>query len=816
MCDQMDKLYDYMKSEQEARTLWQRENSNAFQEQSDKPVFSIDTPPPTVSGTLHIGHIFSYTHADLVARYKRMQGYNVFYPMGYDDNGLPTERFVEKKNSTKAHLMKRGDFIALCLKETHEVEKLFEALWQRMGLSIDWSRTYSTISSDVRRLSQRSFIELYQKGFAYRKNEPALYCTSCRTSVAQAELDSTEVNTTFNNIIFESEDKQQFTIATTRPELLPACVAVFYHPSDERYQHLKGKSLITPVFGKLVPALPDEKVNPEKGSGLVMCCTFGDQTDIYWYKMHKLPFVQVVGFDGTWTVNSGPLEGLKVHEARKKVLELLKEAGKLGEQKPLLHSVSVHERCKQEIEYLVLSQWFIDILKHKDDFLNAADQIEWRPAHMKMRYRDWVQNLHWDWGISRQRFFGIPFPVWYCQDCNQALMADIKDLPIDPQEQSFPGGKCTNCSSTSLIPEADVMDTWNTSALTPQISTEILSKNKLSLPMSMRPQAHDIIRTWAFDTIVKAHYHHNTIPWKTIMMSGHVLAGKEKISKSKGNEKTTPDALLQTYPADVIRFWAASGNLGTDTAFSENQLKIGHKLVTKIWNAFRFLHEHLEGFKPTEKPTQRLHLNEWALHELHDTITRYIKSFEEYEYSNALEAVDQYFWQIFCDNYLELIKDQFFNPDKYSKQEVYATKHTLYEIGFALLQLYAPFLPHITEIIYQTMFKEQVNIPSLHQTIFDAKRWTHQFHESVNVVTQILIIVNHVRKLKSENHISLKTELNELIISVSDKTLQTNLEHHSTLIAGITKALSMHYRDDVVDQTTLTQSPEGLIAVIRV
>lgn len=812
----MDKIYDYAKSEQEARTLWQQEQIYAFQEQSTQPTFSIDTPPPTVSGTLHIGHIFSYTHADLIARYKRMQGYNVFYPMGYDDNGLPTERFVEKKNNTKAHLMKRGDFIALCLKETHDVEKLFENLWQRMGLSIDWKRTYSTISHEVRKLSQQSFIELQQKGFAYRKNEPALYCTSCRTSVAQAELDSNEVTTTFNDITFTTHDGNAVVIATTRPELLPACVAVFYHPTDERYQHLNGTMITTPIFNNQVPVLPDEKVNPEKGSGLVMCCTFGDQNDIYWYKMHKLPYLHIVGFDGIWTDQAGPLAGLKVHEARKKVLELLSQEGKLVNQKPLLHAVNIHERCKQEIEYLVLSQWFIDILKHKDDFLDAADKIEWRPAHMKMRYRDWVQNLHWDWGISRQRFFGIPFPVWYCQDCNQALIADIKDLPIDPQEQSFPGGACTACHSKNIVPEADVMDTWNTSALTPQISSQILSKGNIPLPMDVRPQAHDIIRTWAFDTIVKAHYHHNTIPWKTIMMSGHVLAGKEKISKSKGNEKITPDALLATFPADVIRFWAANGKLGTDTAFSENQLKIGHKLVTKLWNAFRFLQEHLSGFTPTNKPTTLLHLNEWALHELNLAIIRYKKQFEEYEYSHALEAVDGYFWQIFCDNYLELVKDQFFNPDKYTEQERYATKHTLYEIGFALLQMYAPFLPHVTESIYQLMFKQTEQTTSLHKTIFHEERWRYSFPDSVQVVAQILAIVNQVRKLKSEHHLSLKTELKNLTVSMADTALKQHLEHHSILIAGICKALTISFVPQATEETSLTQEGELITVIVRI
>lgn len=812
----MDKIYDSIKSEQEARAIWQKENSNAFQENSDKPVFSIDTPPPTVSGSLHIGHVFSYTHADLIARYKRMRGYNVYYPMGYDDNGLPTERFVEKKHSTKAHLMKRGEFIALCLKETHNIEKMFENLWRTMGLSIDWSRVYSTISDDVRKLSQRSFIELQQKGFAYRKNEPALYCTSCRTSVAQAELDSNEVTTTFNDITFQAADGTDYHIATTRPELLPACVAVFYHPSDERYQHLAGQTLITPIFNKQVPVLPDEKVNPEKGSGLVMCCTFGDQTDVYWYKMHKLPFIHIVGFDGTWTEGSGPLAGLKVHEARKKILELLKHEHKLINQKAILHSVSVHERCKQEIEYLVLSQWFINILDHKEAFLDAADRIVWRPEHMKMRYRDWVKNLNWDWCISRQRFFGIPFPVWYCQDCNNALMADIKDLPIDPQEQAYPGGACPSCKSTNLIAESDVMDTWNTSALTPQINVELLSKNKISLPMSLRPQAHDIIRTWAFDTIVKAHYHQNTIPWETIMMSGHVLAGKEKISKSTGNEKITPEALLSNYPADVIRFWSASGNLGTDTAFSENQLKIGYKLVTKLWNAFRFLEEHIHQFKPTHKPTMFLHLNEWVLHELNKTITVYIANFETYEYSNALTAVEHFFWQIFCDNYLELVKDQFFNPDKYSEQERYATQYTLYEVGFALLQLYGPFLPHITETIYQNMFKNHQQSASLHQTELDLNRWSYQFPASITVVENILTVVNQVRKLKSENHLSLKTEIKVLTIVLNKPEAQALLEQHNTLIMGITKSLAITYQNTTGTESTLENTPEGFIAIIKI
>ncbi|MFH1831184.1 MAG: valine--tRNA ligase, partial [bacterium] len=540
----MDPRYDHIKSEQEAQKLWEEQQTYAFSKLKTKEIFSIDTPPPTVSGTLHIGHVFSYTHADIIARYKRMQNYNVFYPMGFDDNGLATERFVEKKNKTKSHLMKRSDFIALCLKEVAEAEEQFIKLWKSIGLSVDWNHVYTTISDPVKKISQYSFLELYKKNYVYRQHEPALYCTTCRTSVAQAEIDNIEVSSTFNDIEFQTEDGQKLIIATTRPELLPACVAIFYHPEDTRYIHLHGKFAITPVFNKKVPILPDAKVTPEKGSGLVMCCTFGDQTDVYWYKMHKLPFIQVVGFDGKWTKEAGILEGLTVHDARKKTIELLTQAGKLLSQKAITHAVNAHERCKNEIEYLILSQWFIKILEHKEKFLELANKINWKPAFMQARYRDWVEHLNWDWCISRQLSAGIPFPAWHCQDCDHIIFAQVQDLPVDPREQACPESICPKCSSTNIRPDTDIMDTWNTSALTPQINIgwpDHINPEEAwpTIPMSMRPQAHDIIRTWAFYTIIKAYYHHDKLPWENIVISGHVLAGKEKISKSKGNEKMT-------------------------------------------------------------------------------------------------------------------------------------------------------------------------------------------------------------------------------------------------------------------------------------
>lgn len=812
----MDKLYDHQRCEKEVRDLWKQENVYGFDKNNQDQVYSIDTPPPTVSGTLHIGHIFSYCHTDFVARYKRMRGHNVFYPMGFDDNGLPTERYVEKKNSTKAHLMPRSEFIALCLKETESVEKVFEDLWCTVGLSVDWSLIYSTISDKARKISQESFIELHKKGLAYRKKEPSLYCTTCRTSVAQAEIDSQEIASNFNDIAFQTEDGKELVIATTRPELLPACVAVFYHPDDARYQDLHGKKALVPLFGRAVPILPDDGVNPEKGTGLVMCCTFGDQHDIEWYKKHKLDVIHVIGLDGLWTQEGGILAGLRVHEARKKVLELLKESEKLLNQKSITHAVNTHERCKQEIEYQILSQWFIPILDHKEALLEYGEKVNWYPSFMKARYRDWVQNLNWDWCISRQRFYGIPFPVWHCTTCNEEILAPHNMLPVDPQETPCPFTTCPQCSSATIVPDTDVMDTWNTSSLTPQINANWPEMNAgITFPMSLRPQAHDIIRTWAFDTIVKAYFHEKMVPWHDIMISGHVLAGKEKISKSKGNEKTTPEALLATYPADVIRFWSASGKLGTDTAFSENQLKIGQKLVTKLWNAFRFCMEHIQGYKKGDRPAELGVLNEWLLHTFSTTTKTYIEHFESYEYSQALEVADRFFWHFFCDNYLEMIKDQFFNPDKYTPEVLEGTRFTLYEIGFGILQLYAPFLPHITEKLYQLLFQSSEITSSLHKTQLNENRYPYEYKNSVCVVNAMLSIINQVRKLKSEHQLSLKTDMTTLAVYVHNHELLKQLEDHRIFISGITRALEIVFSGEA-GKTELVKDGEIFTASVVV
>lgn len=839
----MEKKYDHLVAEKQAQELWQQGKVYAAHS-NPGPLFSIDTPPPTVSGALHIGHIFSYTQTDVLARYKRMAGFSVFYPFGFDDNGLPTERFVEKKQGASAYSIGRSAFIELCLKETIDVEKQFQELWQRIGLSVDWEACYSTISSQTRRISQASFIELHNKGYAYRKEEPALYCTTCYTSVAQAELDDVEHPSTFNDIIFKSGD-QDLVIATTRPELLPSCVALFYHPSDARYAHLAGKNATVPLFEHQVPILADERVKPEKGTGLVMCCTFGDSTDIEWYKQYKLPYRQSIGRDGRFVASTGILAGLKVKPARAAIISALKEQNLLIKERPITHAVNVHERCKNEIEYIILSQWFLEILPHKDDFLKAADLIDWHPAYMKTRYINWVENINWDWCISRQRFFGIPFPAWHCTDCSTVITPSLDQLPIDPQETPYTG-TCPQCSGSNIEADTDVMDTWNTSSLTPYICLEIAKK--MGIPtdykdftteqglskyhestggaqkglyehgefgagpradalVSMRPQAHDIIRTWAFYTIVKTWLHEHRVPWESIVISGHVLSTeKQKISKSQGNSPLVPENLLKTYPADVIRYWTSTAQLGTDTAFSETQFGIGQRLLIKMWNAYLFMSAHSTasaGTAPANIYKPHGLCNTWLMHRATETYAAYTKHFDEVEYNKALDVIEKFFWHDLCDNYLELVKDQLFNPAAYSQEEVASTKETLYVIGLRMLQWFAPYMPHITETLYQELYKEQVGTQSLHQTRFaNAQGTPFMAHESIPAMQCILNIVGHVRKLKSDNTLSLRQELSSLTIGCRSDQAEM-LKQQAALIKGITHAHVLHIVSYQIETTLM-------------
>jgi len=795
----MDSRYNHSQEEAKLQSYWIEQNTYAPDQpnQKNKPTYSIDTPPPTVSGALHLGHIFSYTQTDIIARFKRMSGLNVYYPFGFDDNGLATERFVEKQCKVQSHNMPRNEFIALCLEQTAIAEHEFKLLWQRMGLSIDWHYSYSTISNTTRSLSQASFIDLYHKGYIYRADQPALYCSTCQTTIAQAELDDKEVPSVFYDIVFKDAANNNLIVGTTRPELLFSCVALLYNPQDTRYQHLRGQQATVPLANYQVPILSDEAVIPDKGTGLVMCCTFGDKTDIEWYKKLKLPYKPSLNKYGKFVADT-PLAGLNVTDGRTKVVEELKAAGLTVGQKNITHTVNVHERCKKEIEFLIVPQWFIKILPYKEQLLTMADAIEWYPAFMKARYKNWVENLSWDWCISRQRRFGIPFPVWHCADCGQILVAAQSNLPVDPQEMVYPGKTCSACNSCNIAPDTDVMDTWNTSSITPYI-VSALRDDKANYfdtdsvltpfePMSMRPQAHDIIRTWAFYTIVKSWMHHNSIPWKSIVISGHVLSGQqEKLSKSKDNSAISPQNLLNQYPADAIRYWTASGGLGHDTAFSDAQIRIGLKLITKLWNAFRFIKSHISPVTDQE-PASLGTANEWILAQATDCFQRYQHYFSDYEFSLALDSVERFFWHDFCDTYLELIKHQLFNPAEYESAAVEATRWTLAHIGLRILQLYAPYLPYVTETLYQELYRGTLQASSIHLTEFNRAQKQYQFEHSVVLMKHISELVAQVRKLKSEYKLALNAPLALLTIITDNAERGQELAAHEQLIKGVTHA----------------------------
>ncbi|MCB2081049.1 MAG: valine--tRNA ligase [Hyphomicrobiales bacterium] len=801
---ELPKQYDHKVTEKHWQQYWETTKTYAWDETAPRTdTFVIDTPPPTVSGVLHMGHIFSYTQADFVARYQRMSGKTVFYPMGFDDNGLPTERLVEKVKKINAHKYMqehgREGFIELCEGVAEEARKEFRRLFESVALSVDWRQEYHTISEESRRISQLSFLDLFHKQHAYRKLQPMLWDPVDQTAIAQAEVVDQEIESHWNDITFGLEGSDsEIIIGTTRPELLAACVAVFYHPEDARYQHLNGKTAITPLFGVPVPILPDEDVQQDKGTGLVMCCTFGDEQDIRWWERHNLPTRVVLNTYGKldftqasdpadWA--SAPREAIEKRKtsnkdpkhpgAREVTLELLKEAGLLVKQEPITHAVNCAERSGAPLEILPTHQWFVRVLDKKDALKQRTKECTWYPDFMRLRCEQWIDGLNWDWCISRQRFFGVPFPVWYSKRAGEEgkiLIADKDQLPVNPLVD-LPKGY----TREEVEAEADVMDTWATSSVSPQLSSKAISneyavdyaRHQKLFPADLRPQAHEIIRTWAFYTIVKAHLHEETIPWKNLMISGWCLASdKTKMSKSKGNV-VTPVDLIEEKGADVVRYWASTSRLGADTAFSEDVLKIGRKLVTKLWNASKFAAIQLEAVPRDSYPLEAVTepLDRWVLTRLHRAIANATAAFEKFEYSGARAAVEDFFWNDFCDNYLEMIKGRAYGGEDVSEVAQHSAVITVYHCLEAVLRLFAPILPHITEELYSHIFAaEHQKLGSLHARGTWPKAEDYPLDETAEAIgiaaRQILDVV---RKQKAEANVSLKYPLTKLCIAPAGK-----------------------------------------------
>ena len=819
-----------------------------------KDTFVVDTPPPTVSGSLHVGHVFSYTQTDVIARFQRMMGKNIFYPMGWDDNGLPTERRVqnyfnircepsiqydpnwkptpaEPNTKNPPELVSRRNFIEACSILTEEDEKNFEKLWRHLGLSIDWSQQYATIDNHCREISQHSFLDLVEKGYCYNTKSPTMWDVDFKSAVAQAELEDREIAGAFHNIEFTVEDGTPFTIATTRPELLAACIAVVAHPDDARYKPFFGKTAITPLFKAPVPICAAAHADPEKGSGILMVCTFGDIMDVEWWKSSGLPIKQIIGLDGRISPvtfgegafisqdvdraqgNYDQLKGLTVKQAQKKIVELLAaadssvdgtKAALIGEPKPITHPVKFFEKGDRPLEFVPTRQWFIKTLAHKEELLEQGRKVAWHPAHMLVRYENWVTGLNQDWCISRQRYFGVPFPVWYPINAEgeiqfeKPIFATKNQLPVDPSSD-LPAGYTEQQreAPNGFHSDPDVMDTWATSSLTPQIAShwgKNDSRHKKLFPADIRPQAHEIIRTWAFSTIVKAWMHEGEIPWKNAIISGWILdPNRKKMSKSKGNT-ITPQKMLEEYSADGVRYWAAKARLGADTAFDESVFKIGRKLVTKLFNASKFVLLQFErvGIDPRKNVVTDITetLDKAMAAKLVDVVTLATKSFTEFDYAQALQISEDAFWE-YCDHYLELVKAR-----SYEETDSVARKSALATLSYSLktfLKLFAPVLPYITEEIWSWSFAEETGKnASIHTASWPSIEELKDVTLDAPAATLPLAIevIGKIRGAKTDNQRSLKWVVDSVQIAADESSLQTlrlvvsDLEKGGNVIKG--------------------------------
>jgi valyl-tRNA synthetase len=763
----LDGDYDPDAVEPKWQEYWVEADTYAYDgdpEADPDTLYSIDTPPPTVSGHLHMGHLYGHTLQDFVARYQRMAREDCFFPFGYDDNGIASERLTEQELGIRHQDFSRREFQEKTREVCREYEADFTEEMQSLAMSIDWNRTYKTIEPRVQRVSQLSFLDLYEKGREYRKRAPAIWCPDCETAISQVEMEGDERGSEFVDVEFPlveagEETGDSLRIATTRPELLPACVAVFVHPDDEGNEHLVGETARVPLFGQEVPVLEDDRVDMEAGTGVVMCCTFGDQTDIEWYQAHDLPLRIAIDESGTMTDLADDYQGLSTEAARTAITDDLESAGYLLDREPITHSVNVHERCGVPVEFRVTEQWYVEILDRKEEYLEAGREMTWYPEKMFTRYEHWIEGLEWDWCISRQRDSGIPFPVWYCEDCGAEVVADRDQLPVDPLADDPPVDACPECGSGGFRPEEDVFDTWATSSLTPLVNAgwdwdpeagEFRMERPELYPFDMRPQGHDIISFWLFHTIVKCVEHTGEVPFDSVLINGHVLdEDRKKMSSSKGNV-VLPAEVMDEYPVDAIRYWAASSAVGDDFPFKDNELTQGEKLIRKVWNASKLV-DRLAPADP-DRPEDLAAIDRWLLAKLDDVTGSLTERMADNEWSKARDELRSFFWHTYCDNYLEIAKQRLQGEDDPSAAYALSTAHRRF------LKLFAPLVPHVTEEVYRARYDDA---DSVHLTDWPEPEG---FEADLEAGETAMAVISGLRGYKSDNRMALNADLDRVRI----------------------------------------------------
>jgi len=751
----MDKEYDAKSVEEKWVEKWRNE-MYYFDWNSEKPHFIIDTPPPYPTGTFHIGNALNWCYIDFIARYKRMKGYEVMFPQGWDCHGLPTEVKVEEKYGIKKSDVSREKFRELCVRFTEENIEKMKRTMRRLGFSIDWSKEYITMYPEYFKKTQISFVRMYNDGLIYREEHPVIHCPRCETTIALAEIEYRSGKTKLNYIEFEKD----VIIATTRPELIPACVAIAVNPEDERYRDFVGRIVRVPGTNHEVRIIADDEVDPNFGTGMVMICTFGDRQDVRWWKKHRLELRDVLTRDGRLNEKAGKYEGLTIAEARAKILEDLEKEGKLLKQEEVDHNIGVCWRCKTPVEIVAEKQWFVKI--ERERILERAREIKWVPEHMFSRLESWVKSMEWDWVISRQRVFATPIPVWYCKNCGETIVAKEEWLPVDPTKDK-PKEPCPKCGSSDFSGEDDVLDTWMDSSITPLAITGWPEKLR-EYPTHLRPQGHDIIRTWAFYTILRSLALVNQIPWHEIVINGMVLGEDgRKMSKSLGNV-ITPEEVVERYGADAMRQWAAIGGvMGTDVAFSWKEVISASRFQQKFWSILRFAMNHLKDYRFDESHRKYLRDSDrWILSKLNRTIVVVDEAMENYNFSQALKTIRGFTWYELADNYIELVKNRLYSG---SEEERLSAKYTLFKVLSCLIRMMAPITPFLAEEAWQILCGgESVHLqrfPEVEEELID--------EEAERRGELIKSIVEVVRRYKHDNGMALNAPLGKLMIFADER-----------------------------------------------
>ncbi|MGB9741337.1 MAG: valine--tRNA ligase [Candidatus Bathyarchaeia archaeon] len=787
----LSKELDVVEVERKWQKTWEELGVYRFDwEDNERPIFSIDTPPPYPSGEFHMGNVLNWTYFDIVARYKRMRGYNVYFPQGWDCHGLSIEVQVERERNVKKREVPPDKFRKWCEELVSKYIGIMKESVIRLGCSVDWTTEYRTMDPDYWRRTQLSFIILYKKGFIYQGTHPVNWCPRCETAIADAEVDYEEREGTLHYIRFPLENSSEFLrVATTRPEFIPACVAVAVNPEDDRFKGYIGRRIIVPIVNRSVEIISDKSVDPSFGTGVVMICTYGDKEDVKTVIKHKLPVITLLTENGLINENGGKYRGLTIEEAKKAIVKDLEAAGLLEKTEKLMQEIGVCDRCGAPVEILERKQWFMKTRILTDKVEKAANEVVWYPDYMKTRLIDWARSLDWDWVISRQRVFGTPIPIWYCKKCGEIIIAEEEWVPIDPKLEKPRIDACPKCGSREFIPERDVFDTWMDSSISCAVHAgwpDRANWRKL-FPADLHPSGIDIIRTWAYYLMVRHLALFGDKPYKSCLINGMVLGSDgRKMSKSLKNYVPAPD-VLDKYGTDATRQWAAGGGaVGSDIPFRWQDVEYGRRFLTKLWNAARFVSVQLMDYKVGDKFDLQL-LDKWILSKAERTTQKVTEAFENYQFNIALEEIRNFTWHVFCDEYIEAVKDRLYKPEVYGEGKRRAVQYALYEVLYRVIQLLSPISPHVTEEIYQALYAEKIGKKSLQITPWPTVNDNRIDEDAEKKGDLVVAVIGAIRREKAEKRKPLNATIKRLCIYAGNNRHARTLSESKEDIVGTCK-----------------------------